>query len=160
MKIFLPFLITLFSISSCKKECHHPSVTPTDLCAEPQIGDGDCITDSNQLKTLILGKWNWTQTLTWSWEENKANPCTKNLNYTYEFLSNGDVKVYIDGNYSATSHYAFVQTWTSEILIRDTSMTAHPEIYNSNGGVRLCGNYLIIDNSPVDGPKTTFLRED
>ena len=157
MKRLLPLLLVIVLVSACKKECHH--TTTPDLCADPQIGDGDCITEPEQLKTLLLGKWNWTQTLTWGWAENKANPCTKNLNYTYEFLNNGNVKVYVDGNYSATSKYDFVQSWTSEISITDTTMSTHPEIYNARGAVRLCGNYLVIDNSPVDGPKITFLRE-
>lgn len=158
MKIFIPFLLIFVSVSSCEKECYRKPIPPQDLCADPQIGIGDCITDSNQLKTLILGKWHWTQTLTWNRQENKANPCTKNLNYTYEFLTDGKVNVYVDSVYSATSHYSFVQSWTSEILIRGTTMTEYPEIYNASGAVRLCGNYLIIDNSPVDGPKITFLR--
>lgn len=156
-KIFLALLFAAV-LSSCKKECHRYE-TP-DLCAEPEIGIGDCITDSNQLKALIPGKWNWTQTLTWNWQENKDNPCTKNLNYTYEFLNNGKVNVYVDNTYSGTSNYTFVQSWTSEISITDTATFAvHPEIHNARGAVRFCGNYLIIDNSPVDGPKITFVRE-
>ena len=151
------FLLLSFSllISSCKKDCHH---TP-NLCKEPEIGMGDCITDSNQLKTLLLGKWNWTQSVS-SWTTVKANPCTDSLNYTYEFLSNKDVNVFVNGNYSSTSHYAFVQTWTSEIDIHsDSTFTEHPGIYTANGAVRLCGTYLIIDNSPVDGPMHIFVKE-
>lgn len=160
MKNILPLLLVLLLASSCKKKCDHNNITP-DLCADPRIGDGDCVTNPEQLKTFMLGKWNWTQTLTWGWEENKQNPCTKNLNYTYEFLNDGNVKVYVDGTYSATSKYEFVQSWTSEISItNDSIMSIHPEIYSARGAVRLCGNYLVIDNSPVDGPKTTFVKED
>lgn len=152
--IFLAVLV-LFLIASCKKECRHNS----DLCAEPEIGMGDCITDSNYVKPLILGKWNWTQTVS-SWTMAKANPCTDTLNYTYEFLSGGDVKVFVNGNYSSTSQYTFVQTWTSEIEIsNDSTFTTYPGIYSAQGSVRLCGNYFIIDNSPVDGPMHIFLKE-
>ena len=160
MKKIFPFLFTIALLSSCKKEphhCHHNPAPAVDLCAEPQIGMGDCITDSNYVKPLILGKWNWTQTSVWGQVD---NPCTKNLNYTYEFLNIGKVKVYIGSIYSYSSDYTFVQTWTSEISITDTTMASiHPEIYNAHGAVRLCGNYLLIDNSPVDGPRIVFLRE-
>lgn len=155
MKNILPLLLTIVFISSCKKECHH--TTTPNLCAEPEIGIGDCITDSNYVKPLILGKWNWTQTLIWSREENKENPCTKNLNYTYEFLNNGKVKVYGDSISPMTCDYIFLQTWTSEISIIAPVLAVY-QIYNARGAVRICGNYLIIDNSPVDGPKITFLR--
>lgn len=155
MKNLLLLVIIIAGISSCHKKCHRQN--PSDLCVEPQIGIGDCITDSNQLKTLILGKWNWTQTSVWGQVE---NPCTKNLNYTYEFLNDGKVKVYLNGSYSVTANYDFRQNWTSEIWIIDTTTASiHPEIYNAHGAVHLCGNYLVIDNSPVDGPKITFLRQ-
>ena len=153
-QIFL-FLFLAFIISSC---CKKKEATP-NLCAEPEIGMGDCITDSNYVKPLLLGKWNWTQSIS-SWTSTKTNPCTDSLNYTYEFLSNKDVKVFVNGNYSYTSHYAFVQTYTSEIDIHsDSIFTEHPGIYSANGAVRLCGNYLIIDNSPVDGPMHIFVKE-
>ncbi len=155
MKSVFLSLFALLMVASCKKECHHA----TNLCAEPEIGMGDCITDSTYVKPLILGKWNWTQTVN-SWATTKSNPCTDSLNYTYEFLSNKDVKVYLNGSHSSTSHYGFVQTWTSEIAIsNDSTFSEHPGIYTAQGAVRLCGNYLIIDNSPVDGPKSIFLKE-
>ncbi len=157
MKNILFLIAIMICAASCKKECKHNP--PVDLCAEPEIGIGDCITDSNQVKPLILGKWNWTQTIP-GWSVTKKNPCTENLNYTYEFLNNGKVKIYVDSIYSSTADYTFMQTWTSEISVTDTStFSIHPEIYNANGAVRICGNYLIIDNSPVDGPRITFLRE-
>ncbi len=154
MKNFLLLALIVATVSSCNKKCHHQN---SDLCAEPEIGIGDCITDSNVLKTALLGKWNWTQASVWGRVE---NPCIKSLNYTYEFLTDGKVKVYLNGSYSATANYTFGHVWTSVISITDTTTASiHPEIYNTHGAVRLCGNYLIIDNSPVDGPKNTFLRE-
>lgn len=147
----LLFVLLIVSMASCHKDCNKPT-----LCDEPIIGNGDCITDSNQLKSLILGKWNWTQTQTWGLTE---NPCTKNLNYSYQFLNNGDVVVFKDGGYWGTSKYSFGHTWVDEISIESDSVNQTSNFHIAGGAVRLCGNYLIIDNSPVDGPMIIFVKD-
>lgn len=149
----LLFFSILLLIAACKKDCHNN----VNLCIEPDLGMGDCITDSNQVKQFIFGKWNWTQTETWGM---KRNPCTDTLNYTYDFIGNGQVRVFVNGTLASVAKYEFSQNWVSWISISDTTATAHSEIFNAGGGVRLCGIYLIIDNSPVDGPKLIFRKED
>lgn len=155
-KLFFPAIFLLLIASCCKEKD-----TVYNLCSEPELGMGDCITDSNQVKALLLGQWNWTQTVSEAWTTYKRNPCTDSINYSYHFLPNGRVNVFENGNYTSTARYTFMQNWESQIAISDTFTGAtHPMIYNLSGGVRICGNYLIIDNSPVDGPKLIFRRAD
>lgn len=154
MKNIVALLIVILFISSC---CKKETKTIQSLCAEPEIGMGDCITDSNYVKPLLLGKWNWTQTIS-SWTQAKTNPCTDTFNYAYEFLGNGNLKVYENGIFTSNAHYTFYQSYESGISITDTFTSSHPEAHGAIGGVRICGNYLIIDNSPVDGPKIIFVR--
>lgn len=153
---YVGLLVTVLLLAACCRKNH--LIVP-DLCKDPAIGMSDCITDTNHLKSLIIGKWNWTQTETEFFTTNKRNPCTEKFNYSYEFLNNGQVNIYENGQQTSVGIYHFYFDWQSSMAIADTfSSTLHPEIYNAAGGVRLCGNYLIIDNSPVDGPKLIFLK--
>ncbi len=155
MKNLFLLLAVLLFISACCKKKNEPL---QNLCAEPEIGMGDCITDSNQLKLLLPGQWRWTQTIN-SWTQQKTNPCTDTFNYAYEFLGNGNLKVYENGVFTSNAHYTFYQNYGSGISITDTFTSVHPMAHGARGGVRICGQYLIIDNSPVDGPKTIFIRK-
>ncbi|MFN8322014.1 MAG: hypothetical protein U0T74_05100 [Chitinophagales bacterium] len=154
--LFLSGLFLLALASCCKEKD-----ALYDLCTEPEIGNGDCITDSNQVKPLLLGKWNWTQTVSEAWTTYKKNPCSDSIYYSYEFLPLGRVNIFENGQFTSTANYAFVQNWESQIIITDTFFNPnHPMIYNFSGGVSICGKYLIIDDSPVDGPKLIFRRTD
>ena len=154
MKQIFLFLFLAFAISSC---CKKKEATP-NLCVEPQIGIGDCITDSNQLKNLIIGKWNWTQTKSEAWVVYKENPCTDTFNLALDFQNNNLVRIFENGNYTSTGTYTFFQNYTSSISIIDTLPSSHPQLHQLTGAARICGNYLIIDNSPVDGPIQIFLK--
>ena len=152
-QIFL-FLFLAFAVSSC---CKKNEAAP-NLCAEPEIGMGDCITDSNHLKTLILGKWNWTQTKSEAWVTYKANPCTDTFNISFNFQNNNSITIFEKGSQTSTGTYTFFQNYTSSISITDTTPSSHPQLHELSGAVRICGKYLIIDNSPIDGPMQIFLR--
>jgi len=144
-QIFLFCALALCMSSCCKKE-----VVKQDLCAEPTIESSSCTTDSNRIKIAILGKWNWTQTISEAWVVYKANPCTDTVNRSYEFLMNGTIKYSENGNYKSTGTYSFQ---SGSIYAHDMPLT-----FELSGWVSICDNYLIIDNSPVDGPKEILLR--
>ena len=144
-QIFL-FLFLAFAISSCCKK----EVVKQDLCAEPAIVNTTCTSDSNEIKIAILGKWNWTQTISEAWVSYKANPCTDTINRSYEFFNNGEVKYSENGSYKATGTYTYT---LGSIYAHDASST-----FWLSGWVSICNNYLIIDNSPVDGPKEILVK--
>ena len=149
MKQIFLFLFLALAISSC---CKKKEATP-NLCVEPNLTTGTCITDSNQIKTLILGKWNWTQSIN-SWTQAKTNPCTDTIYRAYEFLNNGEVKYSENGNYKSTGTYHFYSGSGFTIEAHDA-----PSLFWLNGWVSVCNSYLIIDDSPVDGPKDIFLKD-
>jgi hypothetical protein len=146
-QIFL-FLLLAFTISSC---CKKKEATP-NLCAEPAIENSTCTTDSNQIKLAIIGKWSWTQSIS-SWTMQKTNPCTDTINRSYEFLSNGEVKYSENGSYKSTGNYHFESGSGFQISAHDASSN-----FWLSGWVSICNNYLIIDDSPVDGAKMTFVK--
>lgn len=90
-------------ITSCCKE----KDTVYNLCSEPELGMGDCITDSNQVKPLLLGQWNWTQTVSEAWTTYKRLGIYS-INYSYHFLPNGRVNVFENGNFTSTARYTFM----------------------------------------------------
>lgn len=149
MKQLVLFLLLSFVLTSCcKKELHIQN-----LCAEPNIISNTCTSDSNQIKILILGKWNWTQSIN-SWTQAKTNPCTDSINYSYEFISNGTIKYFENGSYKYPGVYSFSPNQGISIQVFEDS-AAH---FRESGWVSICNNSLIIDDSPVDGPKDIFLR--
>lgn len=151
IKTYIVTLLLPLLLNAC---CKHEKLAQ-DLCVEPVIGMGDCITDTNYVKPLILGKWNWTQSIN-SWTQEKTNPCTNQKNYSYEFNGNGTLKYYENGNYKYSGVFSFSQNQGISIQLFYNS-SYHP---NESGWVSVCGNYLIIDDSPVDGPKSIFLKAD
>lgn len=142
------FLILAISISSC---CKKESINQT-FCGEPTIVDSTCTLDSNQIKAQIIGKWNWTQSIS-SWTMQKTNPCTDSINRQYEFQTNGTVKYSENGTYKSTGTYFFESSSGFKIRANDT-----PSTFWLNGWVSICDNYLIIDDSPVDGPKDIYVK--
>src|SRR4051812_35585023 len=102
MKRIITFLcLVLLLVSACKKERQVRS-----LCDEPAINNNNCITDSNQVKSVIVGRWDWTQSIN-SWTQGKTNPCTDTLNQGYEFFADGSVKYFENNVYITTGTYQF-----------------------------------------------------
>lgn len=147
MKKLLLFICILAGLIGC----HKKETELQNLCAEPAIVESTCTTDSSRLPALIIGKWNWTQSIS-SWTNQKTNPCTDTVNRSYEFLSNGTVKYYRNGNYVSTGNYHLS---SAGISASDNNST-----FALAGWVSICGSYLIIDDSPVDGPKDIYIKAD
>ena len=124
-----------------------------DLCAEPVVNAATtCVYDSNQIKALILGKWHFTQSVS-SWTQQKTNPCTDSLYRSYEFLAGGAVKYFENGNYISTGSYTFTQGYAYSLSASDSAGRFH-----LGGPISICDNYLVIDDSPVDGPRDIFIK--
>lgn len=154
MKTFLFFLALLMGISSCKKEKQQ------NLCDEPALSGNSCVTDSSQIKILVLGKWNWTKQEVYGISGyTSSNPCTANINYAYEFFADGTVKYYENGNLLQTNTYHFDNNSNFRILVNPMCVGC-AEHSSAMGWVSICNGYLVIDNSPVDGPKDIFERAD
>lgn len=151
MKSTLYILTLCLTLGAC---CKHEKLAQ-DLCVEPNLNSGTCVTDTAQIKALIAGKWNWTQQIN-SWTQAKTNPCTEQKNYSYEFFDNGTVKYYENGNYTYSGIYSFSQSQGITIQLQ---INAANQVYET-GWVSVCNNYLVIDNSPVDGPKGIFIRSE
>ena len=147
-QIFLVLILATGMASCCKHE-----KLPQNLCAEPQIENASCITDTSQIKILLPGKWNWTQSVN-SWTMAKTNPCTDSINFSYEFFSNGTAKYFENGTYKYPGTYSFSQSQGMSVqLFYDSAYH-----YHESGWVSVCNNHLIIDDSPVDGPKDIFVK--
>lgn len=148
MKYSVAIFLLLFFIASCHKNCHHAG----SLCDEPNLGIGECITDSNQLKPLIIGKWNWTQTMA-GWTMEKTNPCTESRQRSYVFEADGTARYFENDTLKGTGYYYFWNNSGSKITVRDSAYT-----FGTSGWIKVCGSYLVIDEMPVDGNKETFVR--
>lgn len=150
MKQILPFLIlgaVLFS--ACKKE----NKQARDLCAVPTVNNSNCITDSNQIKAQIIGRWDWARSIS-AWVPVETTPCTDSVYRSYDFLSNGTIQYFENGNYVSTGTYTVSQSWALILNAEDTAST-----FWLNGVVNICDGYLIVDNQPVDGPKIVLARQ-
>jgi hypothetical protein len=121
--------------------------------AEPVVNAATtCVYDSNQIKALILGKWHFTQSVS-SWTQQKTNPCTDSLYRSYEFLAGGAVKYFENGNYISTGSYTFTQGYAYSLSASDSALR-----FSLGGPISICNNYLVIDDSPVDGPRDIFVK--
>lgn len=150
MKQALLFLLLSLAVFSCSKKNENKT---QDLCAEPVVNAANtCVYDSNQIKALILGKWHFTQSVS-SWTQQKTNPCTDSLYRSYEFLSGGLVKYFENGAYITTGQYTFTQGYAFSLNAGDSAMR-----FMLGGPVSICNNYLVVDNSPVDGPRDIFVK--
>jgi hypothetical protein len=148
--IVLLILVTLFS--SCKKE-----KATSLLCLEPSVDQNSCIFDSNQLKAAIVGRWNWTQTRTVTFLPlTKNNPCTDNIAVTYQFNNNGTFNYYENEIYLGTGNYYIGVRDNVTYFGMSGSGFTFPHLAGITG---LCNNYLVFDNSDVDGPITTLVKE-
>jgi hypothetical protein len=147
MKHIILFLLLALALFSC----HKKEAVQQDLCAEPALGN-TCVTDTTRLKSLIVGKWHWTQSIS-SWTMQKTNPCTDTINRSYEFLTGNQVKYFENGVYVSTGTYQFNNGYTYSLYVN----IPQPH-FGFSGGVTICDNYLVVDDSPVDGPKMIFVR--
>src|ERR1043165_1034707 len=135
-QIIILFSLIVILLSACKKERQ-----AHNLCDEPNINSNNCLTDTNQVKTAILGRWDWTQSIN-SWTQAKTNPCTDTINRGYEFFADGTVKYFENNSYVTTGTYQFSVS---------QGMTIHA--YNPTlnfalaGWVSVCDDYLIVDDS-------------
>lgn len=150
MKQIILFLFLSVAFFSCSKK---KEAVQQDLCAEPVVNAANtCVYDSNQIKALILGKWHFTQSVS-SWTQQKTNPCTDSLYRSYEFLAGGAVKYFENGNYISTGSYTLAQSYAYSISATDSAGRFH-----LGGPISICDNYLVIDDSPVDGPRDIFVK--
>lgn len=149
MKHFFVGAALLALLAGCCKKTD----APHSLCDEPTINHSTCTTDSNQVKALILGKWNWTQTIS-SWTQQKTNPCTDSVNRSYEFLNNGVIKYSVNGAYQSTGTYWLNTGAGLSLGAQDSAST-----FVLSGQVSICDNYLVVDNSPVDGPLIILVKQ-
>lgn len=149
MKQILSFLIlSTLLFSACKKE----KQAQQNLCDAPAINNNNCITDSNQLRAQIIGRWDWTRSIS-GWVTVETTPCTDSIYRSYDFLSNGTIQYFENGNYVSSGSYSIYQSWGLMLNAHDSAST-----FWLDGVVSICDGYLVVDNQPVDGPKVILAR--
>lgn len=153
MKFTAILTLLLLFLVSCKKE------KQSTLCAEPTYNT-TCVTDSASLTTLILGKWDWSRRMVWGFTESVQTPCTENYDYSYEFFADGTVKHYKNGIFNQGMFYRFSNESGVQMVIEDSATHQNQPQGGTGMWVSICGDYLMLDTSPVDGPKLTFRRSE
>ena len=149
MKHYTLLLLLLMMMAACKKEkCDRT------LCDEPAIDNSSCTSDSLQCTLLILGKWDWTQTIG-SWTLATFNPCTDSVHRSYEFLNNGSVLYYENDQLLSNGTYSFSNSSGLMLNAQDSLVT-----FALGGWVSICDDYLVVDASPVDGAKVTLMKQE
>ena len=81
-------------------------------------------------------------------------------NYSYEFKSDGTIKHMENSVLKETMYYSFQASSGTQIFIEDSMSHLYHPFVSASGWVSICNNYLIIDDSPVDGPKDIFVKAD
>jgi hypothetical protein len=141
MKLLTTFLFLTIIICSCKKD---------KLCRDPNYNANNCIRDSAQIKTLILGKWSWMRTTD---IERTETPCNTDKNLDYEFDSTGIMKIFRNGVFVGERTYVLLDS-TGMIYFEDSLLLG-------NGfplWASVCDNYLLLGRAPADESTSVYLR--
>jgi hypothetical protein len=145
-QFYIIVLGLIFLQFGCKNEDSSVLTLEDTICVEE-----NSVTEKNQARKLILGKWEWIKTIYPGWTDPIIEtPESKNENRTYEFTEE-KMNIYVNGNLTSEHKYV-VQLWGEGTTLEEETLVVKFEEtgWQSMLKISTSGKYLSLVNSYND----------